>query len=57
MIRKILVLIFGGWMCELGHYHFMFEENKCCWDVNTVRIGGLSSIHHWLLCKKLKRKG
>lgn len=39
-MKKLLVLILGGWMCEMGHYHFSWESNHCCWDDNTVRIKG-----------------
>lgn len=48
MFRKIFVKLFDGWMCEIGHYHFDWEENHCCWEDSTIGIIGIFS---------LKRKG
>jgi len=41
-MKKLLVLLFGGWMCEIGHYHLQWEKDSCsCWVENTVWIHGI----------------
>lgn len=37
-MKRLFVLIFGGWLCEEGRYHFFWEKNECCWVENTLKI-------------------